>query len=85
MKLLRTNDGMIGIVTKETPVKWFVDIQPATHYMWMHYHRLGNHKPEWEEMKSEVGMAIRHMIKENHTKAEFGVFGGFIFSTKEEE
>lgn len=81
MRLVRTHDGQLGWCY-ENKTRWFNTVSQAKHYAAMHWNF---DRMEYDYFSREVDYAINHMAKNGHTIAEFGVLGGFMFTTVESE
>lgn len=90
MKLIYTNDGMIGLKYQpDSDVTWCSNKEEAISLAAGHYAKqfknAFNLAEIKDEMRREIGYAIEDMSRKGHTIAEFGVFGSFMFSTTEPE
>lgn len=89
MQLVRTNDGLIGIKRKiegKMQTMWVDSVEHAVTCADMHYrHRLGPDVVTKDELRKEIQYGIDYMAQQNHTIAEYGAFGTFMWSSKEEE
>lgn len=79
MKLIKTNDGMIGLQINGRVI-WCNTIQEATRIAFAHFQRM---EVTQEEMDKDITYALDYMAKTGDTIAEFGVFGTFMYSSKE--
>lgn len=79
---IKTNDGLIGW-KKEGKVIWCKDIPEALSIGFHLFRTLQAEDRTW--WVHEVTVALREMDKQNHTNAEFGIFGSFMYSHNLEE
>ena len=85
MKLIRTHDGMVGLdFDKASSPIWCTSIEQAVPIAKAAFNHLP-YPPSLKEMDEEIRYAVDHMTKVNDTIADFGIFGSFLFSSKEEE
>lgn len=83
MKLIVTNDGMMGWVVNGKMI-WCSDRSELDSIGWSNVARMyGINQMQRHEFIKEVDYAIDHMAKSNHSVAHFGVMGTFIYSEKE--
>ena len=82
MKLIKTNDGLIGMKTKDKIV-WADSREHLDRIVFHHY--AYNHGYTLADAEEEVSFALDAMAQSNHTLAEFGVLGSFIYSTTEQD
>lgn len=86
MKLIKTDDGLIGLdFDKNCDVIWCDSVEQAIPIMKGNYNHLGDQGPTVEELEQDVRYALDHMAKNNHSIAEFGVFGSFMYTAEEED
>jgi hypothetical protein len=85
MKLIYTNDGLIGLeFDKHSNVIWCHTIEEATNLMHANFQRM-HEPPTKQEIEKDIRYAVDHMARTGDTIAEFGVFGTFMFTTTEPE
>ena len=83
INLIKTNDGLIGMQPKDGNVIWADDQDHLSTLVFHHY----AYNPGYtrEDAATEVAYAMDAMAQMNHTRAEFGVLGSFIYSMAEEQ
>jgi hypothetical protein len=86
MQVIRTHDGLVGIkVSKEANTIWIESLTMLEALVHSCYIKLGNECPTKREVEREVSIALDYMAQHNHTVAEFGVLGSFMYTEQEEE
>lgn len=87
MRIIRTNDGLIGIQsTKDGEVKWCKDQDHVALMAYAHYRtKLGHDAPALRSIEKDVDTAMASMTQTGDTVAEFGVLGSFMYTTTEVE
>ena len=83
IRLIKTNDGLMGMQPKDGNTIW-ADNQAHLEILVFHHYAYNSGYTK-QDAASEVSMALDEMTKNNHTLAEFGVLGSFIYSTSEDE
>lgn len=83
MKLIYTNDGLIGL-NINGKIIWAANIQEAVGIAFGHYSKLQD-PPTKAELEHDITYAINHMRNTGDSIAEFGVFGTFMYTTTEPE
>ena len=86
MNILYTSDGLIGVKSKlSNKVIWCSSVEEAVPIARSTYKFLSQHDiPSLGKIDQEMRVAINEMIKYNHTKAEFGILGNFMYTIEEE-
>ena len=80
MKIITTNDGMIGVAVNNTAVPtWHTSRTEALQAMIKHYKEDADHY----ELADALTKALRMMLSKGHNTAHFGVFGSLMYTTKE--
>lgn len=81
MKIILTNDGLIGL-TIDGKTIWCNDVIEAVNIMWSVF------GPRQQFTKDEIGIelanAIDHCTKTGDNLIEFGVLGSFMYTHKED-
>lgn len=75
MRLIITNDNRFGCNNGKT-TKWFNSLAECSVFG-------AQQKEGWNE--SELAIAYRECLKNKHDVAEFGIYGGFMWSEDSEE
>lgn len=83
MKLIKTNDGLIGWMLNDKMI-WCSTQQELISIGWAHVAPRKD-QGEYPEFCKDVQYAIDHMTQQNHDEAHFGVFGTFMYTTSQEE
>ncbi len=81
MRLIKTHDGMIGLQIKEKLI-WCDSPAEAVPIAAAHYQRM---EVTAEMIASDIHLALDIMASNGDTIAEFGVFGSFIYTTREND
>lgn len=84
MTLIKTHDGLIGLELNGKMV-WCDDAAHALRTAFAHLNRLDPELIPMAELAYEFDYAFEVLAKMGHTIAEFGVLGGFMYTTAEEE
>lgn len=81
MQLIKSNDGLIGWKIQGR-VLWCSSLEEAYSIGWG---QIGKIKSPEEEIywRDEVNFAMDTMLSKNHSLANFGVFGNFMYSELE--
>ena len=81
MQLIKSNDGLIGWKIQGR-VLWCSSLEEAYTIGWGQFGRIRSpeEKIDWQ---GEVNAAIDTMVAKNHSLANFGVFGNFMYSELE--
>ncbi len=83
MKLIHTNDGMMGWVIDGKMI-WCSDRAELNRIGWSKAARMYElNSMKRHEFIKEVDYAIDTMAKSNHSVAHFGIMGTFMYSEKE--
>jgi hypothetical protein len=87
MRVIYTNDGLIGLdFDKHCDVIWCHNQEEAVNLMHANFSKLGpDAMPTKEELAKDLAYGINHCAKTQDTIIEFGVFGGFMYTTKEQD
>ena len=87
MKLIKTNDGMIGLdFDPKCDVIWVDSVEEALPIMFAqfrHMYTSSDGKAVKEVIANDLTFALDHMAKNNHSIATFGICGSFMWSEKE--
>lgn len=83
MQLIKTNDGLIGLKLINKII-WCDTQAELANFMWHSLSANAKETNSLERIASDVSYAITYMTEHNHDIAEFGFFGAFIYSHKEE-
>lgn len=82
MKLIKTNDGLFGWNLNNKMI-WCNTHAELYSIGW--HHVATRNDPEWyTSFVREVDYALDVMARQNHTMAEFGIFGSFMYSLEED-
>jgi hypothetical protein len=81
MQLIRTHDGLIALKIDQKII-WCDDVNHASRLMAIHYRDMD---VTLRSAYKDICYAIDHMCKTGDTVAEFGVLGGFMYTTTEVE
>ena len=82
MKLIKTNDGLFGWNLNGKMI--WCDTRAELNTIGWH-HVATRNDPEWyTSFVREVDCALDTMRMRNHSMADFGVFGSFIYSSEED-
>ena len=82
MKIILTNDGMIGL-NFDSKVVWCNNQAEALNIMWSVFGPRQCFSKE--EIAKDLAYGIDHCAKTQDNIIEFGVLGSFMYTTKEEE
>jgi hypothetical protein len=82
MKLIKTNDGLFGWILNDKMI--WCDTRQELYSIGWHHVAKRKDAEEYTEFCKDVDYAIDTMTQRNDDQAEFGVFGTFMYSTKEE-
>lgn len=83
MKIILTNDGLIGLdFDPKCDVIWCHNQEEALALMWSHFGPRQQFTKQ--EIASDLAYAIDHCAKVGHTLIEFGVLGSFLYTSKED-
>lgn len=83
MKLITTNDGVCGWI-KDGKVYWAKDKAELARIGYFLIKAHNRQDLPMNDFTSEVDRALDTMAFNRHDLAEFGVFGGFMFSSESE-
>jgi hypothetical protein len=81
MQLICTKDGVLSWKL-ETKTIWCASFKDAVEVGWENSKNLLSDLSE-EEFTAEMNYAIDTMRSKNHNRAEFGIYGTFMFTTQE--
>ena len=81
MRLIKTNDGMYGWNLAGKMI-WCDDRLQLHHIGWAHIAKRKDPE-EFMFFCRDVRHALDYMAKVNHSVAEFGVFGTFMYTTED--
>ncbi len=82
MKIILTNDGMIGLLM-DGKIVWCNNQSEALAIMWSVFGPRQTFTKD--EIARDLAYAIDHCAKTHDNIIEFGVLGSFMYTTKEEE
>ena len=87
MRIIYTNDGMIGLdFDKQCDVIWCHTQAEAVNLLFANYAKLGpDAAPTKAELAKDLAYGIDHCAKTQDTIIEFGTFGSFMYTTKEQD
>lgn len=83
MRLIKTNDGLFGW-NLDGKMIWCDSRAELNTIGWNHVARRKD-PDELADFCREVSYALDHMARMNHSIADFGVFGTFMYSTSDED
>lgn len=81
MKLIYTNDGLIGLTIQGKTI-WVNNQQEALAIMWSIFGKRNTFTKE--EIQADLAYAINHCAKTGDDVIEFGVLGSFMYTTRTE-
>ena len=87
MRVIYTNDGLIGLdFDKACDVIWCNNQVEAVNLLFSNYARLGpDAAPTKEELAKDLAYGINHCAKSGDDIIEFGTFGSFMYTTKDQD
>lgn len=83
MTLYITHDGLYGWKTETDSVKWFNSEYQAKLYGLIELECNIDDEEEVRLYMNEFNLALDTMREKNHTKAEFGILGRFMYTVEE--
>lgn len=85
MTLYMTHDGLYGWKTESNAVRWFNSEYQAKLYGLVQLECNIDNDEEVNAYMREFNLALDTMREKNHTKAEFGILGHFMFTVEEDK